>query len=91
MDGLIHGEHVTPGFRVGVFGPDSVHLAGPRGVDVPARRSVLGRRSVTQGRMPVAVAVLVFEVADNHPASNRLFQWLRLRHSLRSRLLNDSM
>jgi len=29
MDGLIHGEHVTPGFRVGVFGPDSVHLAGP--------------------------------------------------------------
>ena len=36
-------------------------------MDVPARRSVLGRRSVTQGRMPVAVAVLVFEVADNHP------------------------
>ena len=39
-------------------------------------------RSVAQGRMAVAVVVLVFEVADDHPASNRLFQWLRLRHSL---------
>ena len=48
-------------------GPDSVDLAGPRGVGVPARRSVLGWRSVTQGRMPVAVVVLVFEVADDHP------------------------
>jgi hypothetical protein len=44
-----------PRFRVdlesGCFAPDSVDLAGDRGVGVPARRSVLGRRSVAQGRV----------------------------------------
>ncbi|WP_414685286.1 hypothetical protein [Mycobacterium sp.] len=34
---------------------------------MPARRSVLGWRSVTQGRMPMLVIVFVFEVADDHP------------------------
>ena len=54
------------GFRVGLFDPFSVDAAGHRGVGVPARRSVLGRRSVAQGRMSVSVVVLVFEVADDH-------------------------
>jgi len=49
----------------GVFVPDLVDLAGHRVMGVPARRSVLGRRAVTQGRMP-AMVVLVFEVADDH-------------------------
>jgi hypothetical protein len=35
-------------------------------VGVPARRSVLGRRSVAQGRVAVSVIVLVLEVADDH-------------------------
>src|SRR5271165_2153923 len=56
-----------PGSRVGLFGSDSVDLAGHRGVGAPACRSVPGRRSVAQGRMAVAVVVLVFEVADDHP------------------------
>ena len=46
---------------------NSVDLAGDRVVGVPACRSVPGRRSVAQGRMAVAVVVLVFEVADDHP------------------------
>jgi hypothetical protein len=50
----------------GLFTPDSVDLAGNRGVGVPARRSVLGRRSVAQGRMAVAVVVFVLEVPDDH-------------------------
>jgi hypothetical protein len=37
------------------------------------------------------VVVLVFESPLTTRASNRLFRWMRLRHSLRSRLLNDSM
>jgi hypothetical protein len=37
-------------------------------VGVPARRSVLGRRSVAQGRVTVAVVVLLVEVADDHPS-----------------------
>ena len=32
---------------------------------VPAGRSVLGRRSVAQGRVTVSVVVFVFEVADH--------------------------
>jgi hypothetical protein len=32
---------------------------------VPAGRSVLGRRSVAQGRVMVSVVVFVFEVADH--------------------------
>jgi hypothetical protein len=60
-------------------------------VGVPASGSVLGGRSVAQRRMAVSMIVLVFEVADTTRASSRVFQWLRLRHSLRSRLLNDSM
>lgn len=36
-----------PRTRVGLFVPDSVDLAGHRGVDAPACGSVLGRRSVT--------------------------------------------
>src|SRR3981189_3124416 len=51
---------------VGFFVPDSVDLAGHRGVGAPARRSVLGRRPVAQGRMAVAVVVLLLEVADDH-------------------------
>ena len=34
---------------------------------VPARRSVLGRRSVAQGRVSVSVVVLLFEVPDDYP------------------------
>ena len=34
---------------------------------MPARRSVLGRRSVAQGRVAVAMVVLVLEIADDHP------------------------
>ena len=34
---------------------------------VPARRSVLGRRSVAQGRVSVSAVVFVLEVADDHP------------------------
>ena len=33
----------------------------------PASGSVLGRRSVAQGRVAVAVVVVVLEVADDHP------------------------
>jgi hypothetical protein len=33
---------------------------------VPADRGILGWRSVAQGRMPVPMFVLVFEVADDH-------------------------
>ena len=33
---------------------------------VAALGSVLGRCSVAQGRVPVSVVVLVFEVADDH-------------------------
>ncbi len=58
---------------------------------VPACRSVLGRRAVAQGRMPMPMIVLVLEVADDHRASVRFVQWLRLRHSLLSRLLDDWM
>ena len=43
------------GFRVGLFVPDSVDLAG--GVGVPARRSVLGWGSVAQGRVSVPLVV----------------------------------
>jgi hypothetical protein len=50
-----------------LFVSDSVDFAGHRVVGVPARRSVLGQRSVPQGRMPVSVIVLVFEVADDYP------------------------
>lgn len=56
-----------------------------------AGRSILGRGQVAQGRMPVPGVVLVLEVADHHSASSRVVQWLRLRHSLRNRLLKDSM
>jgi hypothetical protein len=59
-----------PGFRVvlesGLFDPDSVDLAGHRGVGVPACRSVLGRGSVAQRGVAVSVVVFVFEVADDH-------------------------
>jgi hypothetical protein len=51
-----------PDLEVGFLVPDSVDLAGHRGVGVPAGRSVLGRRSVAQGRVPMAVVVLVLEV-----------------------------
>ena len=37
------------------------------GVGVPARRSVLGRCSVAQGRVTVSMVVLVLEVPDHHP------------------------
>ena len=46
--------------------PDSVDLAGHRGVGAPASGSVLGRRAVAQGRVSVSVVVLVLEVADDH-------------------------
>ncbi len=50
----------------GCFVPDSVDLAGHHGVvGVPAGRSVLGRRSVAQGRV-TAVVVFVLEVPDDH-------------------------
>jgi hypothetical protein len=45
-------------------------------LDVVAR---LGRRSVVQGRILVAVVVLVLKWPMTARASNRLFQWLRLR------------
>jgi hypothetical protein len=60
-------------------------------VGASAGCSVLGGRAVAQGRVAVSVVVLALEVADDHAASSTVFQWLRLRHSLRSRLLNDSM
>jgi hypothetical protein len=41
--------------------------------------------------MPMPMIVLVLEVADDHRASVRFVQWLRLRHSLLSRLLDDWM
>jgi len=37
------------------------------------------------------MVVLVFEVAHNPRDLSRLFQWLRLTHSSRSQMLNDSM
>jgi hypothetical protein len=36
-------------------------------VGVPARRRVLGRRSVAQGRMSVSVIVHLFEIPDDYP------------------------
>ena len=57
---------VHPDLESGCLVPDSVDLAGDRGVGVPACRSVFGRRPVAQGRMPVPVIVLIFEVADHH-------------------------
>src|SRR6478752_6597850 len=54
----------SPVLESGCLVPDSVDLAGDRGV--PARRSVLGRRSVAQGRVPVLLIVLMLEVADDH-------------------------
>ena len=47
--------------------PDSVDLAGHRGVGAPAFGSVLGRRPVAQGRVTVSMVVLVLEVPDHHP------------------------
>ena len=47
--------------------PDSVDLAAHRGVDVPARRSVLGRRSVAQGRVAMSLIMFELEVADDDP------------------------
>ena len=58
---------------------------------VAASGSVLIRCSVAQGRMPVSVVVLVLESPITTRASNRVVQWLRLRHSFLSLLLNDSM
>ncbi len=62
----------SPRYRVhldlesGCLVPDSVDLAGDRGGGVSAGRSVLGRRSVAQGRVAVSVVVLVLEVADDY-------------------------
>ena len=84
-----------PGFRVvlesGWCDPDSVDLAGRRGVGAPARRSVLGGRHVAQRRVAVSVVVFPLKSPMTTRASNSVFQWLRLRHSFRNRLLNDSM
>jgi hypothetical protein len=43
--------------------------------------------------MPMPPVVVVLEVADHHAGleSSSVVQWLRLRHSARSRRLNGSM
>ena len=74
-----------------MFTPDSVDLAGDRGVGVPAGRSVLGRRSVTQGRMSVLVVMLVLEVLDDHAGLEQGVPVVAVEALLRRRLLNDSM
>jgi hypothetical protein len=53
--------------KAGLFCSMMLNLAGQRGVGVPARRSILGGRPVAQARVPVAMVVLVLEVADDHP------------------------
>ena len=58
---------VHPNLESGCLVPDSVDLAGHRGVGTPARRSVLGRSSVAQRRVTVSMVMLVLEVADDHP------------------------
>lgn len=58
---------VHPVLESGLFDPDSVDFAGHRGVGAPADRSVLGRCSVAQGRVPVPGIVLMLEVPDDHP------------------------
>ena len=56
----------VPVTESGWCGPDSVDLAGHRGVGTPARRSALGRRPVAQRRMAVSVVVVGLEVVDDH-------------------------
>ena len=58
---------VHPNLESGCLVPDSVDLAGHRGVGTPARRSVLGRSSVAQRRVTVSMIMFAFEVADHHP------------------------
>jgi hypothetical protein len=56
-----------------------------------ASGSVLGPGEVAQGRMPVPVVVLRFKVADVHAGPEQGVPVVAVKHSFRSRLLNDSM